>query len=66
MIECRGRNKWFNLSEAYTSTLSNGTVSVSMRSKTQFMDMPPIYFSGPKIEMVALLEGLLEKVREAP
>ena len=65
MIECRGRNKWFTLSEAYSHTISDETASVSMRSKKPFGDMPPIYFSGPILEMVALLDKLKREVLDA-
>ncbi|MDD5643011.1 MAG: hypothetical protein PHX53_15280 [Syntrophales bacterium] len=63
MIECRGRNGWFMLHEATASVSSNAHASISLQSKKQYHDMPPIYFAGPRAEIEALLLDLLEKVR---
>ena len=41
MIECRGRNGWFNLHEASAYKLYEGWVAVQMRSKSPYRDMPP-------------------------
>lgn len=62
MIECRGRNKWFNLKEAYAYCDGQGAASVGMKSKKQFADMPPIYFSGPIDEVLALLDDLKAQI----
>lgn len=67
MIDCRGRNKWFKLHEA-SASVHAGNAAVSMSSKKSYMDMPPIYFSGPIDEVVALLDDLKSQilaVREA-
>ncbi len=68
MIECRGRNGWFVLHEAKVvsmALINPGHVAVSMRSKRQYLDMPPIYFRGPRTEIIALLEKLLKEVKES-
>ena len=64
MIECRGRNGWFNLHEANAYKLYGGRVAVQMRSKSPYRDMPPIYFSGPREEVLALLNELKGQVEE--
>jgi hypothetical protein len=66
MIECRGRNGWFNLHEATAFVSSSDHASISLQSKKPYVDMPPIYFAGPKAEVQALLQDLLEKVRAMP
>jgi len=65
MIECRGRNSWFNLYEASTYKSYEGRVAVLMRSKSPYRDMPPIYFSGPREEVLALLNELKTQVEGA-
>ncbi|MBU4232847.1 MAG: hypothetical protein L6277_03295 [Desulfobacterales bacterium] len=64
MIECRGRNGWFNLYEASTYKSYEGRVAVQMRSKSPFRDMPPIFFAGPREEVLALLNELKAQVEE--
>ena len=69
MIECRGRNKWFQLFEArgwITGGSPNieATAHVSLRSKTPYRDMPPIYFSGPVEEVVAVLTRIKNEILE--
>jgi len=63
MIECRGRNGWFKLHEATAFVSGNAHASISLQSKKPYVDMPPIYFAGPRAEVEALLLDLLEKVR---
>jgi hypothetical protein len=63
MIECRGRNGWFQLHEATAFVSGNAHASISLQSKKPYVDMPPIYFAGPKAEVEALLLELLGKVR---
>ncbi|MEW6657212.1 MAG: hypothetical protein AB1424_01000 [Thermodesulfobacteriota bacterium] len=63
MIECRGRNGWFQLHEATAFVSSDAHASISLQSKKPYVDMPPIYFAGPKAEVEALLQDLLDKVR---
>lgn len=58
MIECRGRNGWFNLSEASASVFHNGTAAIRISSKNPYRDMPPIYLSGPLQEVQDLLDDL--------
>jgi len=41
MIECRGRNGWFNFHEASVYKSYEGRVAVLMRSKSPYRDMPP-------------------------
>ena len=69
MIECRGRNGWFNLHDATVFPFLNntlppekGTVAIEITSKKQYRDMPPIYLQGPKNEVEALLRRLLAEV----
>ncbi len=61
MIDCRGRNKWFKLHEA-SASLHGGEASVRMSSKKPYMDMPPIYFSGPVDEVLSLLDNLKNQI----
>lgn len=61
MIQCRGRNGWFNLHEAEGYMLGD-QAAVRIVSKRPFMDMPPIYFSGPMDEVVALLDSLKSQI----
>jgi hypothetical protein len=35
-----------------------------MRSKSPYLDMPPIYFAGPREEVLALLKELKDQVEE--
>jgi len=63
MIECRGRNGWFNLKEAQVDQGSGGVAQVGLRSRQNFRNVPPIFFSGPRAEIEVLLSDLLEKVR---
>lgn len=62
MIECRGRNGWFKLYDASAYVCRDGTASVSLVSKQPYRDMPPIYFSGPKEEILALLDQLRKEL----
>lgn len=62
MIDCRGRNRWFRLSEAHGYVNGQGEAMVSMRSKRQFRDMPPIYFAGPIDEVLVLLDDLKAQI----
>jgi len=69
MIECRGRNGWFNLHDVTVFPFLNntlppekGTVAIEITSKKQYRDMPPIYLQGPKDEVEALLRRLLAEV----
>ena len=69
MIECRGRNGFFNLHDATVFPFLNntlppekGTVAIEITSKKQYRDMPPIYLQGPKDEVEALLRRLLAEV----
>jgi len=64
MIECRGRNGWFNLHEARATVFSNMQASVSLVSAKPYRDMPPIYFSGPKADVLALLNELKAQVED--
>ena len=64
MIECRGRNGWFNLHEASAYKLYEGRMAVQMRSKSPYRDMPPIYFAGSIEEVLALLDELKALVEE--
>jgi hypothetical protein len=41
----------------------DGQAAVRMASNKPYRDMPPIYFAGPKEEVQALLEKLLEEVK---
>ncbi len=64
MIECRGRNGWFNLKETQVYESGGGHIAqVGLVSRQNFRNVPPIFFSGPKAEVEALLLDLLEKVR---
>jgi hypothetical protein len=63
MIECRGRNGWFNLKETTVYLNSGGVAQVGFVSRQNFRNVPPIFFSGPKAEVEALLLDLLAKVR---
>ena len=64
MIECRGRNGWFRLHRANVDVYeTTDLASVSLESRGQWRNVPPIYFYGPKAEVEALLLDLLEKVR---
>ena len=72
MIECRGRNGWFNLYDATVYPFLNntlppekGTVAIEISSKKQYQDMPPIYLQGPKDEVEALLRRLLAEVEQS-
>ena len=58
MIECRGRNGWFQLAEAEVTVLLDGTAAISISSKQPYRDMPPIYLSGSLGEMHDLLDDL--------
>ena len=58
MIDCRGRNGWFNMAEASVSVFRNGTAAIRVSSKSPYRDMPPIYLSGPLQEIKDLLEDL--------
>ena len=62
MIECRGRNGWFNLHEANATVYRDGKVAVRMESKQGYRDMPPIYLTGPKEEVLGLLDQLKAKI----
>ena len=64
MIECRGRNGWFSLHEAIAYKIHDGQVAVQMQSKSPYRDMPPIYFAGPREEVLALLNELKAQVEE--
>ena len=64
MIECRGRNGWFNLYEASVYKSYEGRVAVQMRSKSPYRDMPPIFFAGSREEVLALLNELKAQVEE--
>ncbi len=66
MIECRGRNGWFNLKEAQVYRGAGEVAQVGLLSRQNFQNVPPIFFSGPKAEVEALLLDLLEKVRAIP
>jgi hypothetical protein len=61
MIECRGRNKWFNLHKA-TAWVTGQRAMVSLESKRQYGDMPPVYFAGPIDEVLEVLDQLREQV----
>ncbi len=67
MIDCRGRNKWFKLHEA-SASFHGGEASVRMCSKKPYLDMPPIYFSGPVDEVLGLLflQLIMRKLRRPP
>lgn len=58
MIECRGKNGWFNLAKADATVFQDGTAAISISSQQPYRDMPPIYLTGPVEEMQALLEDL--------
>jgi hypothetical protein len=68
MIECRGRNGWFRLMKANVEHFHQNhekfahRVAISLSSKNSFRNVAPIYFSGTKAEIEALLSDLLEKV----
>jgi hypothetical protein len=71
MIQCRGRNGWFNLHEAVVFPFLNntlppekGTVAIEISSKKQYRDVSPIYLQGPKDEVEALLRRLLTEVEQ--
>ncbi len=61
MIQCRGRNGWFKLHEA-EGYIFGPDAAVFIRSKSPYRDMPPIYFSGPVDEVVALLDDLKSQI----
>ena len=67
MIECRGRNKWFKLHKAtgWAGTMPGALAHVSLESKKPYGDMPPIYFAGPPLEMLALLDQVRREILEA-
>jgi hypothetical protein len=68
MIECRGRNGWFILHQAKVERLDlvrEGHVAVSMRSRAPYLNVAPIYFRGPRAEVLKLLEQLLKEVQDA-
>jgi len=65
MIECRGRNGWFNFKEPIVES-AGGDARIGFISRQGYRNVPPIYFSGPKGEMEALLLDLLGKVRALP
>ncbi|MGB9578188.1 MAG: hypothetical protein ACPL3S_02835 [Halothiobacillaceae bacterium] len=58
MIECRGKNGWFNLAKADVTVFQDGTAAISISSQQPYRDMPPIYLSGPIEEMQALVDDL--------
>lgn len=66
MIQCRGKNGWFNLHSASAKGMSGGEVAVSMQSKAGYANVAPIYFSGPKEEVLALINDLKEQVGGTP
>jgi hypothetical protein len=67
MIECRGRNGWFKLHHASAVAYkTQDLVSVALASKSNYRNVAPIYFQGPKAEVEALLLDLLEQVRAMP
>jgi hypothetical protein len=73
MIECRGKNGWFNLAKATSFDFLNttkppeeGTVAIEISSKRPYKDMPPIYLQGPRNEMITLLQDLLNQVETLP
>jgi hypothetical protein len=61
MIDCRGRNNWFKLHKASANVYGN-RAAVRMESKRGYMDVPPIYFSGPINEVLEVLDKLREQV----
>jgi hypothetical protein len=63
MIECRGRNGWFNFHEACVSIYQDGTVAIRIMSKNPYRNMPPIYMAGPVQEIKCLLKGLLRDLQ---
>jgi hypothetical protein len=66
MIECRGRNGWFNLHHASVENYkTQDLTSVALASKKGYRNLAPIYFQGPRAEVEALLRDLLEKVRSS-
>jgi hypothetical protein len=67
MIECRGRNGWFRLHQASAVVYkTQDLASVALASKSNYRNVAPIYFQGPKAEVEALLLDLLEQVRATP
>lgn len=63
MIECRGRNGWFNFHEANVSVYLDGTAAIRIMSKNPYRNMPPIYLAGPVNEIKGMLMGLLRELR---
>jgi hypothetical protein len=67
MIECRGRNGWFRLHQASVVTYkTQDLASVALASRSNYRNVAPIYFQGPKAEVEALLLDLLKQVRKVP
>jgi hypothetical protein len=67
MIECRGRNGWFKLHHASAVAYkTQDLASVALTSRSNYRNVAPIYFQGPKAEVEALLLDLLEQVRAIP
>ncbi len=62
MIECRGRNGWFELANLQALCHRDGTTSISISSKRAYSDMPPIYLAGPKSEIIDLLNQIRESL----
>jgi len=64
MIECRGRNGWFEFHHFYALVPSKPAPSwIDIYSKSKLAQMPPIVFSGPQEELIKLFEDILEKLR---
>lgn len=67
MIECRGRNGWFELRQVRVDRLDSikeGHVAISIGSRSPWYNVAPIYLRGPRHEILELLEDLQRRVLE--
>jgi hypothetical protein len=65
-LHCRGRNGWFFGDRAVVySTQTDGQLNVGIKSSRPFLDVPPIFISGPASEVRSFLQELLDAADKA-
>lgn len=63
-LEARGRNGWFKVQRAVAWVFFDCTVQIELQSKRQG-DTAPVIFCGDKVEVLAMLKGIVADLEAA-